>query len=73
MKSGKVLGVGLDVFEYEKSSFEDLFRKERIPYEFVYLVNSKNAILTPHIAGWTKESNVKLAKTILAKIINRFC
>ena len=27
LKSGKILGAGLDVLEYEKSSFENLFKK----------------------------------------------
>jgi len=73
MKSGKVLGVGLDVLEYEKTSFEDLFSSPCIPEEFEYLIHSEKAILTPHVAGWTRESNLKLAETIVRKIKKHFC
>tara|TARA_B110000003_G_scaffold2694_1_gene2878 strand:+ start:17800 stop:18747 length:948 start_codon:yes stop_codon:yes gene_type:complete len=72
MKSGKVLGAGLDVLEYEKSSFEDFFENNNIPKEFKYLIESEKTILSPHIAGWTEESKITLAKTIVHKIINRF-
>ena len=68
LKSGKILGAGLDVLEYEKSSFEDLFSNQNIPEAFEYLIKSENVLLTPHIAGWTKESKEKLAQTIIDKI-----
>lgn len=72
LKSAKVLGAGLDVLEYEKSSFEKLFTNE-IPEEFKYLVQSENVLLSPHVAGWTIESNIKLAQTIVDKIKAKFC
>ncbi len=68
LKSNKILGVGLDVLEYEKSSFENLFEDNELPKSFQYLINAENVILTPHIAGWTSESKIKLAKTIVDKI-----
>lgn len=67
IKSGKILGAGLDVLEYEKSSFEDLFTLE-MPKAFKYLIQADNVLLTPHIAGWTVESKEKLAQTIVDKI-----
>lgn len=67
LQSGKILGAGLDVLEYEKSSFENLFEEE-LPDAFQYLMQAKNVILTPHIAGWTIESKQKLAQTIVDKI-----
>ena len=67
LKSGKILGAGLDVLEYEKSSFEDLFTSE-MPEAFKYLIKADNVLLTPHIAGWTVESKEKLAQTIVDKI-----
>ena len=73
LKSGKVLGAGLDVLEYEKSSFESLFNSNEIPEEFKYLTTADNVILTPHIAGWTIESKEKLAQTIVDKIKAKFC
>jgi len=72
LKSGKVQGAGLDVLEYEKSSFENLFASE-MPEALSYLIEAKNVILTPHVAGWTVESNIKLAQTIVNKIKSNFC
>ncbi|MFK8281466.1 2-hydroxyacid dehydrogenase [Capnocytophaga cynodegmi] len=72
LKSGKILGAGLDVLEYEKSSFEDFFTDDNLPEAFRYLLESDNVILTPHIAGWTMESKEKLAQVIVDKIIENF-
>ena len=68
LKSGKILGAGLDVLEYEKNSFETLFGVENRTETFDYLLQSPKVILSPHIAGWTFESHEKLAKTIVEKI-----
>ena len=68
LKSGKVLGAGLDVLEYEKLSFENLFDEESKNESFEYLRQAENVLLTPHIAGWTFESHEKLAQTIVDKI-----
>jgi D-3-phosphoglycerate dehydrogenase len=68
IEAGKVLGAGLDVLEYEKLSFETLFRQETTPEAFQYLLNSPKVILTPHIAGWTFESHERLAQVIVDKI-----
>lgn len=68
LQSGKILGAGLDVLEYEKLSFETLFTEGEIPPAFQYLLESKNVLLSPHIAGWTFESHIKLAQVIVDKI-----
>ena len=68
MQSGKILGAGLDVLEYEKLSFETLFQDKNTPEAFQYLLKAKNVILTPHIAGWTFESHERLAQVIVDKI-----
>lgn len=62
----KILGAGLDVIDIESSSFNNI-EKELNPY-FNELINLKNVIITPHIAGWTFESNVKLSQIIVDKI-----
>ncbi|WP_405221301.1 2-hydroxyacid dehydrogenase [Dokdonia sp. Asnod1-B02] len=75
MKSGKVLGTGLDVLEYEKLSFENLFTTDgssNLPAPLEYLIKQDNVLLTPHIAGWTVESKIKLSQTIVDKILKRF-
>ena len=69
MKTGKILGAALDVLEFEKSSFEKLVASE-LPEEFQYLIQADNVVLAPHIAGWTHQSKVKLAKFIRDKIID---
>ena len=71
LQSGKILGAGLDVLEYEKLSFETLFEGEK-PEAFDYLLQAKNVILTPHIAGWTIESKEKLAQVIVNKILKLY-
>lgn len=68
LKSGKILGTGLDVLEYEKLSFETLFTN-KTPQALKDLIALDNVILSPHIAGWTIESKEKLAQVIVDKII----
>lgn len=68
LESRKILGAGLDVLEYEKISFENLFLDSEKPKALEYLLKAENVLLTPHIAGWTYESHQKLAQTIVDKI-----
>lgn len=68
LESGKVLGACLDVLEYEAVSFEEMDVTE-MPAPMQYLIKSDKVILTPHIAGWTQESNIKLAQFLAEKII----
>ncbi len=75
LKSKKILGAGLDVLEYEKLSFENLFTTDgssNLPAPLEYLIKQDNVLLTPHIAGWTVESKIKLSQTIVDKILKRF-
>jgi D-3-phosphoglycerate dehydrogenase len=72
LKSGKILGAGLDVLEFEKLSFETLFDSDNLPNSLKELFAMDNVILSPHIAGWTVESKEKLAKVIAEKIIQNF-
>ncbi|MEN9441830.1 MAG: hypothetical protein RLZ33_1907 [Bacteroidota bacterium] len=71
MEAGKVLGAGLDVLEYEKTSFESFFEQE-IPTDFSYLLNSDKVILSPHVGGWTEESYFKLSDVLADKIIEHY-
>lgn len=68
LESGKMLGAGLDVLEYEKLSFETLFQDKNTPEAFDYLLKSTKVLLSPHIAGWTFESHERLAQVIVDKI-----
>ena len=71
MKEGKIKGVCLDVLEYEKTSFEKL-SENGFTEEMKYLIDSENTILSPHVAGWTVESNVKISEILFQKIKENF-
>ena len=71
LKEGKVRGAALDVLEYEKSSFEDLFENQKNE-DFDYLLKASNVLLSPHVAGWSTESHRKLAEIIVRQIILNF-
>ena len=62
----KILGAGLDVIDIESSSFNNI--EKELNHYFNELINLKNVIITPHIAGLTFESNVKLSQIIIDKI-----
>ena len=70
LKSEKVLGAGLDVMSIESSSFTEIINDKN--EDFHKLSSFKNVIITPHIAGWTFESNIKLSKIVVNKINNYF-
>ncbi|MGE0567629.1 MAG: NAD(P)-dependent oxidoreductase [Bacteroidia bacterium] len=69
LRSGKVKGACLDVFEFESVSFESV-DKQNLPESFQYLIEAENVVLSPHIAGWTYDSNYKMSKGIAEKIAN---
>ncbi|MEO2100257.1 MAG: 2-hydroxyacid dehydrogenase [Flavobacteriaceae bacterium] len=68
LKSGKILGAGLDVLEYESSSFYSIFNAPEPSDALSYLLKADQVLLSPHVGGWTVESHRKLAQTILDKI-----
>ncbi|RDV11820.1 phosphoglycerate dehydrogenase [Pontibacter diazotrophicus] len=64
LTSGKVKGAALDVLENEKLLNLTPAQQEN----FNYLVSAENVILTPHIAGWTHESYIKINEVLVEKI-----
>ncbi|MEC7478757.1 MAG: NAD(P)-dependent oxidoreductase, partial [Bacteroidota bacterium] len=60
----KIIGACLDVLDLEEISFEKIQSNQDLDY----LKESDKVILTPHIAGWTHESKLKLSKVIIEKI-----
>jgi D-3-phosphoglycerate dehydrogenase len=71
IEEGKVLGACLDVLEYEKLSFEDL-PVGKASEVFRRLSASERVVLSPHIAGWTHESNVRMAQVLIRKIADLY-
>jgi D-3-phosphoglycerate dehydrogenase len=63
IKSGKILGAGLDVLEVEK--FPAVAEQEW----FEELRQSGKVILTPHVAGWTFDSYRKISEVMASKLI----
>lgn len=66
LNQGKILGAGLDVLEFEAFSNE----LQDTPNELQDLFSRTNVVLTPHVAGWTVESNYKLSYFLAEKIIS---
>jgi len=62
IKTGKVLGAGLDVLEIEKfpALAEQTFYQE--------LKTNEKVILTPHVAGWTFDSYRKISEVLAEKL-----
>jgi len=61
MKSGHIAGAALDVFEVEPLTKESAAKFEGV----------KNLILTPHIAGVTEDSNVRVSEMIASEVLSR--
>lgn len=64
LENGKVRGVALDVLENEK--LDKLSPQQRLTFDS--LREKSNVILTPHIAGWTFESHIKINVALVTKI-----
>lgn len=65
LDEGFVLGAALDVLDEESKSFT-IETKNKVLLE---LNKRTNVIITPHVAGWTKESYFKLSNVLADKII----
>ncbi|GGD56557.1 2-hydroxyacid dehydrogenase [Emticicia aquatilis] len=64
LETGKIKGACLDVLENEK--LQKLSTEQQADFE--NLSSSERVILTPHIAGWTFESYVKINEVLVEKI-----
>ena len=64
LKSGKIKGAALDVLEKEK--FMLLDEREKKIYNSLF--EQSNVILSPHVAGWTFESYMKINEVLIGKI-----
>ena len=63
----KVRAAALDVLEFEALSFEKTDTQSQV---FQRLVKHPRVVLSPHIAGWTFESNEKMAQILSDRIIS---
>ncbi len=64
IENGKVRGACLDVLENEK--LQKLTDEQKVVFE--KLTTSERVIFTPHIAGWTFESYIKINEVLIEKI-----
>ena len=64
LKSGKIRGACLDVLENEK--LKTLTPDQQTTFD--YLRQSDRVVLTPHIAGWTHESYVRINEVLVAQL-----
>ncbi|RME95152.1 MAG: hydroxyacid dehydrogenase [Bacteroidetes bacterium] len=67
LDSGQVRGAALDVIEYEDQSFAS-FQPLAAPATFQRLLEMPNVVLSPHIAGWSYESEAGHARVLVEKI-----
>ena len=65
LDSGKIIGLGLDVYENEDLS-SITFRQKQL---YKKIVRSNKTIVTPHVAGWSHEAEFKIASILSKKII----
>ncbi len=68
LKNKKVLGACLDVLENEKLNALTTRQQEAMNY----LMASDEVIFSPHIAGWTHESYIRINQVLVDQIASKF-
>ena len=69
LDDGRVISAGLDVFEREASSFEVV---QDADATWQRLIAHPRVQVSPHVAGWTEESYVKLSSVLADKVLAEF-
>jgi len=64
LKSNLISGAGLDVLENEHP--DAYSTQEKTAFE--WLTSQPNVVITPHVAGWSQESFLKMADVLLTKL-----
>lgn len=64
LEDGTIMGAGLDVLENEDFTTYSLSEKE----QFQLLAKKSNVLITPHIAGYSHEALLKMARVVLLKL-----
>lgn len=67
LESGIISAAALDVFEQEKTALYTAEEREL----YSRLGRMSQVVLSPHVAGWTKESKERLAKLLLMRILSK--
>ena len=65
LKAGKLHGAGLDVLQNEKLGQ----MTEREQADFDFLKAHDRVMLTPHVAGWSHESYVRINEVMISKLV----
>ena len=66
LNTGILAGAALDVLEFEKQSLDGLTTRPAVLQD---LLEHPNTVLSPHVAGWSKESYFKLSSVLADKIL----
>jgi D-3-phosphoglycerate dehydrogenase len=66
LKNGKIAGAALDVLENEKINNLSSFEKANLDF----LTAQPNVILTPHIAGYSRDAFLRMPEVLLEKLTN---
>ena len=64
LKENKIKGAALDVLENEKLESLSKIEKEQLKY----LLQQSNVLITPHIAGYSKEAFLKMSEVLVSKL-----
>ncbi len=64
LEKGKIAGAALDVLENEKLDTYSPLEREQLNW----LLDRPDTLITPHIAGYTQEAFLKMARVILEKL-----